>query len=181
MNKPFIITGASASGKSTLVNEAIDDGYIYLPTHMTRKPRLNEINNKDAIFLTNEAFEENFNNGLYIEESLSFAKLQALNIYYGTPVKWLEYLKNNGYFATPVSTTIASIIYEQLQDLTWVHLYCNDDDRFKRLMNRGYTDEEINIRMSSGDSINIPESANLIINTSIETPDQIMKKIRRIK
>lgn len=35
--KSFIVTGASASGKTTLINEAILNGYRYLPTHMTRK------------------------------------------------------------------------------------------------------------------------------------------------
>ena len=35
--KSFIVTGASASGKTTLINTAKKDGYIYLPTHMTRE------------------------------------------------------------------------------------------------------------------------------------------------
>ena len=54
--KSFIVTGASASGKTTLINLAKEDGYIYLPTHMTRKPRVTEINNVDAIFLNNQEF-----------------------------------------------------------------------------------------------------------------------------
>ena len=49
--KSFIVTGASASGKSTLISEAIKNGYTYLPTHMTRKPRKNEVENVDAVLV----------------------------------------------------------------------------------------------------------------------------------
>ena len=34
----FIVTGASASGKTTLIEQAIAGGYKYIPTHTTRPP-----------------------------------------------------------------------------------------------------------------------------------------------
>lgn len=61
MEKPsFIVTGASASGKSTLIRESIEAGYHYLPTHMTRGMRADEVDGVDGIFLTREQFESNF-------------------------------------------------------------------------------------------------------------------------
>lgn len=93
METSFIVTGASASGKSTLINYAVNQGYNYLPTHMTRHPREEEQNGKDAIFLTIEEFKNNFQNEIYLEESLDFALLKSLGIYYGTPKEWLYFLK----------------------------------------------------------------------------------------
>lgn len=178
-NKSFIVTGASASGKSTLINLAVNEEYIYLPTHMTRKPRLGEENNRDAIFLTNEEFEENFKNGIYLEESLDFALLKKLGVYYGTPKSWISFLAMNGYCAIPVSITIATKIKEKI-DVMWVHLYCNDTDRYDRLVARGISLEEVEKRMISGDSINFPQNANEIINTSYNKPTEILRKIRRL-
>lgn len=178
-NISFIVTGASASGKSTLVNEAIYNGYTYLPSHMTRKPRPNEIPNKDAIFITNEEFEENFNNNIYLEESLDFAFLRKLEVYYGTPKVWINFLKNDNYCATPVSIAVASKIKE-LSNVYWIHLYCNEIDRYNRLISRGISIDEVEKRMSSGDSIYFPTKADIIVNTSQEKPAQILKKVRRI-
>lgn len=171
----FIVTGASATGKSTLINEAIKNGYIYLPTHMTRKPRVNEQNGRDAIFLTDEQFEKNFHSGLYIEESLDFARLKSLGVYYGSPREWYSLLKNYGYCATPVSTQIARNIRERTP-LIWIHLYCDDDDRFNRLILRGISEEEAYKRMVSGDSIYMPSEA-IAVNTSKNSPKEIIEQI----
>ena len=173
--KSFILTGASATGKSTIVNEAIRNGYIYLPTHMTRKPRQNEIDGKDAIFLPEKEFIVNFNNGNYLEESLDFAKLKSLGVYYGSPREWLVLLKEYGYCATPVSTQIAKKIRDKTP-LLWIHLFCDDDDRYNRLIMRGISEEEAYKRMTSGDSIMMPDSA-VKINTSKYTPQQIIEQI----
>jgi|GEM_PF-6637972 len=59
----FIVTGASASGKTTLMKEAQDVGYRYLPTHTTRQKRPNEQDGIDDIFLSREDFEDNFSGG----------------------------------------------------------------------------------------------------------------------
>lgn len=159
METSFIVTGASASGKSTLISYAVNQGYNYLPTHMTRHPREEEQNGKDAIFLTIEEFKNNFQNEIYLEESMDFALLKSLGIYYGTPKEWLNFLSTENYCATPVSIEIASKIKKEINVL-WFHLYCNEIDRYNRLIARGITEEEIKKRMISGDSINFPKNAD---------------------
>jgi len=175
----FIVTGASASGKSTLIEEAIKEGYTYLPTHMTRAMREGEINGTSAIFLTNDKFESNYNHGLYLEPSLDFAYLKALGVYYGTPIEWLQQLQLDNHCASPVSIYIAGEIYRRMHIL-WLHLYCDDYDRYNRLVARGMSTEEVKKRMSSGDSINIPSSA-ILMNTSEMCPEEIMEKVKRLK
>ena len=177
MRKSFIITGASASGKSTLVNVARKKyNYTYLPTHMTRKPRTGEKDGRDAIFISSEQFITNFNNNMYLEPSLDFALLKNLGIYYGTPSSWLKYLRKESYCASPVSTEIANHIANSCS-VCWVHLYCSDKDRYNRLLSRGISENEIINRMVSGDSVNVPNDATLVINTSIYSPTEILKKI----
>ncbi len=175
----FIVTGASCSGKSTLIDEAVKNGYIYLPTHMTRAMRPGERDGESAIFLTNEQFEDNFRKGIYLEPSLDFACLKALGTYYGTPREWLKYLQFKDYCSSPVSISIANNIYNQI-GVIWIHLYCNDYDRYARLLSRGISIEEVEKRMKSGDSINFPDYATLI-NTSEMCPEEIIEKVRRLK
>lgn len=181
MRRSFIITGASASGKSTLINESKKMDYIYLPTHMTRKPRIGEKDGIDAIFINSEQFITNYNKGMYLEPSLDFALLKNLGVYYGTPSMWLEYLILDGYCASPVSIEIANRIADCSSNICWVHLYCSDQDRYERLLARGISDKEAKDRMISGDSVNIPKAADLIISTSVYSPEEILKKINSFK
>lgn len=46
----FIVTGASASGKTTLIEQAIAGGYMYIPTHTTRPPRPGEVPGVHGVF-----------------------------------------------------------------------------------------------------------------------------------
>ena len=81
----FIVTGASASGKTTLIEQAVADGYSYIPTHTTILPRSGEVPGVYSVFLREEQFESNFREGLYIEDSLEFAYMPGIGIYYGYP------------------------------------------------------------------------------------------------
>ena len=46
----FIVTGALASGKTTLIEQAVADGYSYIPTHTTRLPRSGEVPGVHSVF-----------------------------------------------------------------------------------------------------------------------------------
>ena len=176
MNKSFIVTGASASGKTTLIEFARKKGYIFLPTHTSRNARNNEINGIDIVSISKKLFIENFNNEIYLEPTLDSCELKGVSIYYGTPKDWIEKLKNNNYCGAPSSPITARKIKNEL-NIIWVHLYCDDIDRYKRLKNRGMDDEEIKARMNNGDSLVIPTDATILINTSKYTPEEIMKII----
>ena len=81
----FIVAGASVSGKTTLIEQAVADSYSYIPTHTTRLPRSGEVSGVHSVFLREEQFESNFREGLYIEDSLEFAYMPGIDIYYGYP------------------------------------------------------------------------------------------------
>jgi guanylate kinase len=178
MRPSFIVTGASASGKTTLIECAMENGYSHLPTHTTRTQRPGEIAGVHDVYLSDQEFEENFYSGMYIEESLDFAKLHSTGIYYGTPCEQIGLLSQDGYCSTPVSIKIARKIID-VANTNWIHLVCDDNDRIDRLRQRGISEEEIYSRMTSGDSINLPDDA-LIFNTSKLAADSLIKYIKQL-
>ena len=95
----FIVTGASASGKTTLIEQAIAGGYTYIPTHTTRLPRPGEVPGVHGVFLRKEQFKDNFRQGLYIEGplGLEFAYMAEIDTYYGSPREQVDLLRKNGF------------------------------------------------------------------------------------
>lgn len=56
----FIVTGASASGKITLIEQAVADGYSYIPTHTTRLPRSGEVSGVRSVFSEKSSLRATF-------------------------------------------------------------------------------------------------------------------------
>ena len=172
--KPFIVTGASASGKTTLINEALDNGYTHLPTHTTRQKRDGEIAGIHNVFIGRSEFEDNFSKGLYLEPSLSYA--ENIGIYYGTPIEWLNYLSKDGYCATPIAPLIAKKIIAAT-NATWVALICNDDTRRERLASRGISEAEIEARLlTSKDQYDLPPEVK-VFDTALLSPHEILTAV----
>lgn len=115
--------------------------------------------------------------GAYLEPSLDYAELKSLGIYYGTPTSWINDLREPNNCATPVAIKMARIVLT-LTNTTWIHLVCNDSDRYRRLVNRGYTDKEVEARMTSGESVNSPPREAITFNTSEIRPDEIIRRIK---
>ena len=178
-NPSFIITGASASGKSTLVRESIEAGYCYSPTHMTRGIREDEVDGIDGVFLTRKQFESNFQDGQYLEPSLDYAELKPISVYYDTPASWTEILNNPGNCASPVALKMARKLLEAV-DVRWVHLVCDDSDKYNRLRERGYSGAEIYARMTSGEPVAIPPEAT-VMNSSDLRSKEILHNIMKIQ
>ncbi len=88
----LILSGPSGCGKSTLLKEVykdIDDYYFSIST-TTRAPRVGETNGVDYFFVTKEEFEEDIENGDFLE----YAKVH--DNYYGTSLKPINSALNEG-------------------------------------------------------------------------------------
>ena len=101
---------------------------------------------------------------------------KGLSIYYGTPKDCKEDLEKGNSCVIVSSPITARLIIKEI-NVIWVHLYCSDEERLKRLKQRGIGKEEINSRMYSGDSIKIPDDATLLIDTEKYRPNEILKLI----
>jgi guanylate kinase len=174
--RPFIITGASATGKTSLAEMAVEYGYAYLPSHTTRLLRPHEIQGTQIVSLTEEQFLDNFDKHKYLEPSLDFARLHSTGIYYGTPIGWIDLLQSENVCAIPVSITIARKIFDRLA-IKWVHLVCDDSIREDRLKKRGISSSEINARIMTGDCISQIPSEAVIYDTFKMTTYDILYDI----
>lgn len=111
------------------IEQAVVDGYSYIPTHTTRLPRSGEVSGVRSVFFREEQFESNFREGLYIEDSLEFAHTPGIGIYYGYSREQMDLLKKNGFCSSPVSTQIARRVFYMCGcDVNWVRLECDDKD-----------------------------------------------------
>ena len=105
---------------------------------------------------------------------------KGLSIYYGTPKNWRNDLENNSACAIVSSPITARLVIKEI-NVIWVHLYCSDEERLKRLKKRGIGEEEINARMYTGDSIKIPNDATILIDTEKYRPNEILEIINNYR
>jgi guanylate kinase len=165
----IIITGASVTGKTTLCRRLmVHFGLQPLPAHMTREPRNGEIENVDAIFITEDQFKTRFINGDYLQESLESAYFSGA--YYGCPKEWISRTENEDYrcFVCP-TVKMAKELKELLgQKIFWIHLIANKDVRLERLAKRNpnIKKEDFNARISRGEAVVDTTGHDLIIDTS---------------
>ncbi|MBU0612133.1 hypothetical protein KKB58_01750, partial [Patescibacteria group bacterium] len=166
--KSLMITGASATGKTTLIrNISKSENLKLVPDHTTRPIRPGEVNGIDKIFLSTEKFIKQFNLGWYIEPDLSFAKYNEN--YYGTPSSWIEDIKNKKDKLAFISVSVAigrKIKLAVKDNVLWVHLVANENVRKMRLLKRVIGEGEMKKRLTGGDSQEKAQDADLLIDTS---------------
>lgn len=144
-NKYFLITGPSASGKSTIAKLLLEkcSKLQKVITSTTRKPRSNEKDGVDYNFYSKEEFQEKLNNNEFIENA------RVYDNYYGMEKKEVDKIIDAG--KTPLFVTdvqgakkfpkiipeikIIFIVPESLEQIR------------KRLEKRNISDDIINIRM----------------------------------
>ena len=90
--QPVIISGASGTGKSILINMFLEDYPNCLEfsiSHTTRGPREGETNGKDYHFVTKEKFEEMIKNDEFVEYEKNYEN------YYGTSKMAIKTIQDN--------------------------------------------------------------------------------------
>ena len=167
MLKSFVVTGASAVGKSTLLRNMSQFGYKILPSYTTRRARPEEKNGEDYIFLSEAAFLMNVERGGILEEDKSLYYLESTGVYYGTPFFWLAEFLYGDVAGNAMTLSAAEKIW-RITDAVWIHLACSEARRGDRLKQRGHTDHEINARLTSGQCLETPKHA-IILDTSDST------------
>ncbi|MDF9823670.1 guanylate kinase [Breznakia sp. PF5-3] len=88
-----IISGPSGVGKGTVRDYFMKDSSLnltYSISMTTRKPRANEVNGVDYLFVSKEEFEKAIEQGDLLEWA------EFVGNYYGTPLSQVEKLRNEG-------------------------------------------------------------------------------------
>ncbi|MBI2353024.1 guanylate kinase [Candidatus Dependentiae bacterium] len=110
LSKFFILIGPSGVGKSTLMQQLINEGFpiMQLVTYTTRPKRSYEVDKKDYCFLTIEEFTQK------MEQNEVLFPEKVYNNFYGPPKKLIETnLKNS----QPIIAAISYDIAQKIQQL----------------------------------------------------------------
>lgn len=178
-SQSVMLTGAPATGKSTVMRELLQNhNFTPSPDITTRPIRADEIDGVDKRFVTVSAFEDLYNNNRLIEPTLDYCNYQGN--YYGSPVEWLDGDElGDAKVLTCVAAMIARRVREQNENIVWVHLESEDSDRADRLALRGISSAAIAKRLnnSGGDSHRTPTEVDVSINTSRLTLPQTIDHI----
>lgn len=169
LNKSIVITGASATGKTTLCRRLIVYfGLQPLPVHMTRELRDGEIKNVDGVFISEKEFKARFQRGNYMQNSIESAYFDGA--YYGCPREWIDLTINgdNRCFVCPTVKMAKKIKKVLGQKIFWIHLVTNKNVRLERMMKRrpDMRIKDFNGRIKRGDILVDTKGHNLIIDTS---------------
>ena len=137
-----ILSSPSGAGKTTLVKLLSKKNNFYISiSHTTRKPRPNEVNGKDYIFVSDKEFKRLIKN----QEFLEYAKV--FNNYYGksrTPV--IQNLEKNYNVIFDIDWQGADQIKNQKLDYKLLTFFILPPSRkvlFERLSNRDMKDKLI--------------------------------------
>jgi guanylate kinase len=178
-SQSVMLTGAPATGKSTVMRELLQDhNFTPSPDITTRPIRANEIDGVDKRFVTVNEFTDLYSNDRLIEPSLDYCNYQGN--YYGSPVEWLDGEELGDLkVLTCVAAMIAKRVRERNKNILWVHLESEDSARASRLALRGISRTAIIKRLnnSGGDSHVTPAEADLSIDTSRLTLPQTIDHI----
>jgi guanylate kinase len=143
LSKSVVITGASVTGKTTLCRRLLVHFLVEpLPVHMTRLQRNGEIENVDAVFISEEQFKNNFVKGLYLQDTIESSYFAGA--YYGCPTQWIENTLQ-GEFSCFVCPTVkmAQKLKNRLGNkIFWIHLITDSKTREERLSQRGSDEKQ---------------------------------------
>ena len=139
--KLFIISGASATGKDTIINNVLKehpDKAVLSVSMTTRNPRCGETDGVDYFFVTEEKFEENIRN----DKMLEYARYGKN--YYGTPVEPVERWLDEGKIVfLVIEVKGAALVRERCPEAKSVFVLPPSMEILEsRLRSRGTEDEE---------------------------------------
>lgn len=170
----IFLTGAPATGKTTIIQNLIEQGASLLPRHTTRLPRLSDLSGEYA-YLSREPLLWTFLCGGYLEEHIN--TLQFGGQLYATPNSWISDTVRNPHtirVASPPSLAVARCLMQCLpRDAQWIHLVAPSEVREERLRRRGIPPEEISYRLTAGEvGVHDPiQEATLSIDTAKSSID----------
>ena len=166
----IILSSPSGAGKTTLVNLLSNqDNFEISISHTTRKPRVNEIPNKDYFFVNEDEFKRLIKN----QEFLEYAKV--FNNFYGsarTPV--INYLNNGKNVLFDIDWQGADQIKNKKLDyklITFFILPPSKEVLFERLSNRDMKDKLIvdeRMKQFEHDVLHWINYDYVVINSSLE-------------
>lgn len=145
----ILVSGASGSGKSTIIKEVLKhfgDKIALLPSSTSREKREGEVEGTSYYYLTQEEFEDAIKRGEFIE----YQKVHANGNYYGvSKLRHDEYSKKYPMLIKDVDVLGVMEIKKQGYNPLSIYIDVKDNKTLEeRLRKRGDSPEEIALRIA---------------------------------
>lgn len=170
----IILTGQSASGKTTIANDLIKRfGYQKFITHTTRAPRIGEVNHVDYHFVSREEFLEKKKNGKFIETMEYNGNLYGSSIDdIGDNKVLIVDINGANHFSEHVSN-----------DSVFFFIVCDDKITKKRMIERGDKQVDIEKRLKSDKILfdkSLMKRINYVIDTTNIPSENVTEEVLRL-
>ena len=144
----LVISGPSGSGKGTVSNELLNrnEDVVFSVSATTRKPRVNEKDGLNYIFLEEERFKSMVANDQFLEHAF------VHNNYYGTPSEFvMEQIDKGEIVLLEIDVQVALQIKKNYKEAVFIFLLPPTMDELKnRIIKRGTESEaDINTRFEN--------------------------------
>tara|TARA_S200000501_G_scaffold323947_1_gene320889 strand:- start:2475 stop:3065 length:591 start_codon:yes stop_codon:yes gene_type:complete len=177
-NIMLILSSPSGAGKTTITKKIQQkyQSFKISVSHTTRKPRSNEVDGVDYIFISNDEFKKNIDNGEFYEHAKIFDN------YYGTHKKTVDNLikKNDIIFDIDWQGTKQLSKFKNLKLVKIYIIPPNKEELKKRLVKRNLdTPKEVEKRFKAFDEdvLHWKDYDYVIINENL---DNCYKQIEKI-
>ena len=158
-NKLFLVTGASGSGKTTVMRSILDNELL---SFTTRSPRKGEINGRDYIFISEAEFKHLASTGGLMEST------EYGGNHYGLTRKEFEDKISNGDAFFICDTNGMKQMKKLYDNCVSIFIYAEKEDIHRRMIARGDSQEVIQKRLSTYED----EIANMIYFDEVVTNRQ---------
>ena len=147
MGKVFILSAPSGAGKTTVALKLLSEveNLEKVITYTTRKPRPQEKNGVDYVFISKEEFEKKIKENFFLEYANVYGN------YYGTPKKEVERILSEGKDVLLVIDVQGAFkIKKEIPEAVSIFLLPPSLEELKRRIEaRGYKDENIEKRLET--------------------------------
>lgn len=144
MNKLFVFTGESSSGKDTIIKHLMNYikehqlNILKFPSYTSRPKRFGEVNGDEYYFVDNKTFDKHYKEGKVVEYNTYNVKGEYW--FYYSLLEQIN-LKEHSYVKICNPSGTAQLKSQFKGQVVTIHINCPSDIRKQRYMSRGTLDD----------------------------------------